>query len=127
MIEKRPLPIYSAAETVVDMASIKAAKAQLDLDFLVVPVAATPDTAERVLAVGSKPPWVWCDYALVSERTKPEGLVAALSWVLGDEDHPRATTTLDTMVSIFGPGTVEISAEQLAAEEQYRLYLSHQD
>lgn len=130
--ETRPLPIWAAERDQVDLAPIRKAKEALGLPFKVVPWwvpapdgrAGIPDF--RVLALGTRPPWI-CDYALVNGRGGDAGLQAALAWVLGDHEHPRATTVLDILSATFGPGVREISPEELEAEEKFRLYLTRQD
>lgn len=122
-----------------DLTPIKAAKARLeyerdhldgwrDLPDKIRPVAVAsssdlPNYLEtRVLAVGSRPPFL-CEYALVTERTSPEGYVRALCWVLGiSRIDEKATTILDTMTAIFGPGTREVTTEELEARKRLRDY-----
>lgn len=111
-----------------DLTPVKAAKAELDVDFTIRPVAVYEATdlpnylEDRVLAVGSRPPFL-CEYALVTERTSPEGYVRALRWVLGlAESDPKATTILDTLNSILGPGVREVPTEELEARERLRDY-----
>lgn len=117
-----------------DLAPVKAAKAALDVDFQVRPIAMPINgnsvpmleqfnyLTDRVLAVGSRPPFL-CDYALTSERTSPEGWQRALRWVLGVEpEDPKATTVLDTLTSIFGPGTREVSQEEIDGRQRLRDY-----
>jgi len=124
--DESALYIWSGEERA-DLAPIKAAKAALNVDRVVKPVGVTsieqlPSLDTRVLAVGSRPPFL-CEYALTSERTSPEGWQRALSWVLGiTVDDPKATTVLDILTSTFGPGMKEISAEELAAEEKMAAY-----
>lgn len=112
-----------------DLTPIKQAKQALNVDFTVKPVAVfsdgendLPDLNSRVLAVGSRPPFL-CDYALTSERTGPEGWQRALRWVLRlEESDPKATTILDTLTAAFGPGVREVSPEELEANQRLRDY-----
>ena len=121
----KPLPIYCPNREP-DLEKIKAAKLALDLPFKVIPEQAREATTERILAIDVKPYWL-CDYALVTDRTSSENLQAALRWVLTEEDHPRATTILDQLTSIFGPGTREIFPDELEAEERMRSYVNRTD
>lgn len=121
----RDLYIWSQ-EHPVDLAPIKAAKAKLALDFQVRPVAVTeasdlPAWESRVLAIGSRPPFL-CDYALTTPRTSEEGWLRAVVWVLGRNDDPKATYILDTLTAAFGPGVREISPEEQEARQRLREY-----
>ncbi|ACY35937.1 hypothetical protein CMP1-41 [Clavibacter phage CMP1] len=119
------LPIYWATDDH-DLSRIKAAKLALAIPYTVYPSAASASTDGRILAVGGHPPFL-CDYALVSPSSGPEGVQAALSWVLGDHEDPRATLLIDTLRHVFGPAVRELTAEELAAEERLRAYQQRDD
>lgn len=121
--EFRRLPIWhSEGLQAVDMAPIREAKAALDLDFKVKPAPARIDIDERILAIGTRPPFL-CDYALWSGKSGPAGLSVALSWVLGDHDDPRATTIVDTIQHFF-PGARQMTQEELDSERAMFVYLN---
>lgn len=103
----RPLQIMSGKLHADDWQRIRAAKASLDLPFLITPAKAVPGGVGRVLAIGVKPDFV-CDYAFVPD-TKSPGLIAAMEWALTDKEDPRAVTVEDMMKQIFGPETKEIT------------------
>jgi len=115
-----------------DLAPVKAAKLALNIERKVWPVdvrslADLPSLDSRVLAIGSRPTFI-CDYALTSERTSPAGWERALSWVLGVTEHDdKATTIEDVMVSIFGPGTRELSEAELESERKMAAYINGED
>lgn len=125
-----PVPFYIFTGndgTLADLAPLKRAKAALDLDVRIAPRMITQydrhrNAAERVLAIDVKPTWL-TDYALVTQNTSDEGWQRAVKWVITGEFDPKATTITDILVSIFGPGTREISEAELASEEAYRVYL----
>lgn len=107
------------------MERIKVVKQSLDLDFKVYPRHATSsEHYDRILAVGSKPPFL-CDYALIGPRSDSPGLAAALAWTLGLTEDDRATTILDTLNARW-PGTREISDEELASERALVAYLTEE-
>lgn len=122
----RFLPIWSA-EWPIDMERIKVAKQGLDLPFTVYPRHVTkPNEYERVLAVGSRPPFL-TDYALIGPRSDSDGLKAALTYVLGLTDDSRATTILTTLRALLGPEVREIMPDELAAEQKLVAYLTGSD
>lgn len=127
--------IWSGGEPA-DLAKVKAAKAQLESDEFnpwatplpkVRPVNCGPEgfgptLEDRVLAIGSAPPFL-CHYYLVGADAGLEEFVAAMAWVLHlqDEDE-RGTTLLDTMTAVFGAGTREVGQEELDAKQKLRDY-----
>lgn len=123
MSAPRALPIYVADDHVLDLAPIKAAKAALDLPYKVVPVDPADAPGSRVLAVGAKPGWM-CDFYLIAPQEAGERVQEALLWVLSDAHDPEATTVADTMLTIFGEGTREITAEELASERAWADYFA---
>jgi hypothetical protein len=125
--DERALFIWSG-DTAADLAPVKAAKLALGIEAKVKPVGVGKESPPprwdvRVLAIGSRPPWV-CDYALVSERTAPEGWERALAWVLGTHDDPKATTVDDIIHATFGNDAREIPPEELEAERRYGDYVT---
>lgn len=112
-----------------DLSPIKAAKAELDLPFKVVPSRAclpdTPPSDVRILAIDDKPDWI-CDYVLVSSRTSLEGMKDALRWVLTGEGAEIATSAAEALNEILGPGVREISQAELDSEKALRIYLGHE-
>lgn len=120
--QDRFLPIWTEDYAAVDMDRIKRAKAGLELAYVVYPRhATTGGEYDRVLAVGSRPPYV-CDYALISERSDHAGVTAALRWVLGEVEDDRATTMADVLSAIFGGSVREIPQDELDAEAALRAY-----
>lgn len=120
MTEWRRLAIYSPEP--VDLEPIKAAKAALGLPYRCVPTEIEEGTIEdRVVAIGERPPFV-CSYALVTERTTPENLQAVVAWALYEREDDRAMTVADCLGVIFGPGVVELTREQLEAEQRFSDY-----
>ena len=132
-VEPDPSLFIWAGGEPTDLAKVKAGKAALDDGITEVPkvrpVNCAPWGAEglnyledRVLAVGSKPPFL-CDYFLVGDDAGPEEFTRALAWVLGlVEDDERANLIIDTMTRIFGPGTREVPPEELEAQRKFREY-----
>lgn len=131
--DERPLYIWSG-DTAADLAPVKAAKVALGIQEKVIPFGLDkfgrkPDGTSislhaRVLAIGFRPPFI-CEHALVRETTTAEGFQRALSWVLGlTEVDPKANTVVDAMVAIFGPGTREVTREELESERKMVAYLS---
>ena len=109
MTETREILIYGKP----DMSKLKAAKASMGLDFLVVPRDAYDGFSGRVLAYDAVPPFL-CDYALVSHSTSTGGLVAALKWVLLGGDDPRATPLTKTLSNIFGGPVKELTTDEVS-------------
>jgi hypothetical protein len=106
MPEVRNLYIWGEPE----MSKIRDAKQALGVLYLVVPK--DGDEAgvfDRTLAWGDKPRRL-CDYALVGPKTPPDGLVAALRWVLEGADDPRATTLTNWLQEILDPEAKELDA-----------------
>lgn len=107
-------PLYISGNP--DMSRIREAKASMNLDFLVVPKPFTDaSSVDRILAWGA-PPKRLCDYALIGPKTSPEGVVAALDWVLLGTEDSRAMTIEKTLTDIFGFGVREL------APDEYREY-----
>lgn len=124
-VDERILWVWHA-DGPVDFSRIREAKAMLELPYVVRPALAFPGTPHRVLAIGSRPPFL-CDYALVGEATEPARLADAIGWVLGEREDENATTVLDMLLWIFGPGVREISFEELRAEKQLENYVLGRD
>jgi len=125
-------PLYIWSEGKADLAPIKAAKLALGIEAKVIPIGVAtlvdlPNLNARVLAVGTRPPFI-CEYALTTAGTSGAGWQRALSWVLGETEYDdKATTIEDIMVSMFGAGTREISAEELESERKMRAYVNRED
>lgn len=123
------LYIWSATRPV-DLAPLKAAKLSLPIDDTIKP--AYPQTPEdlpdfdaRVLAIGSRPPFL-CAHALVTPRTSMGGWVRALSWSLGITEHDdKATTIVDTLTAVFGPGVREVPPDEIEGMQRLRDYLEN--
>lgn len=121
-------------EGAADLTEIKKAKAGMNLDAKVVPMAVSktspPPAGARILAIGSRPPWVH-DYALVTERTSQAGLQRALAWCFGNHEDEKATTVVDILTAAFpanGHGRLkELTREDLEAEEKMRRYIGGED
>lgn len=97
-----PLPVHPPP-TEAQVQAIRAAKAALELPFMVQIVPAVPGSA-RVLALDEAPPWLG-DHALV---TRSENLPDALRWVLSEDVDPRASLVIDQLRSVFGNEVTEI-------------------
>jgi hypothetical protein len=131
-------PLYIWSQQKADLTPVKAAKAVLErIDGeigRVIPIAVKslsdlPDLDARVLAIGSRPPFI-CNYALVGERTSEEGFVRALRWIFRGPgwDDPKATTLDDILTAAFppDPGTGAmpqmVPVEELEAERRLRIF-----
>jgi hypothetical protein len=123
------LYIWSATRPV-DMAPLKAAKLSLPVDEVIRPLYPQapedlPDLETRVLAIGSRPPFL-CHHALVTPRTSMGGWVRALSWTLGITEHDeKATLIVDTLTAAFGPGVREVPPEEIEGMQRLRDYLQN--
>lgn len=130
--DERALYIWSGSVKA-DLAPIRDAKLALEVTELVKPFGVTsladlPDLDARVLAIGSRPPFI-CNYALCSENTSAAGWQRALAWVLGvNSVDEKATLIEDVLGSIFLPdhetGKMlrEITQEELDGEKRYADY-----
>jgi len=125
------LYIWSGGEPM-DLEKVKVGKAALDDGITEIPKVIPMNCGEwgadglswddRVLAVGSPPPFI-CDYFLVGDDAGHEEFTRALAWVLRIvDDDERANLTLDTMTGIFGPGTREVTQEEQDAHRKLREY-----
>lgn len=124
--------IWSGGEPM-DLQKVKEGKDALDDGITEVPLVRPVNCAswghddldyltDRVLAVGSRPPFL-CDYFLVGEDAGPEEFTRALAWVLRiAPDDDRANLMLDTMKRVFGPGVREVPDEELEARRKLREY-----
>lgn len=131
MIDERPLFIWAGGNPT-DLAKIKTAKEALDDGITEVPKVRPVNCSHwgadgltfdhRVLAIGSKPPFI-IDYFLVGDDAGPKEFERALAWVLQLVDYDeRANHVHDTMASIFGPGTREIPQEEQDANAKLRAF-----
>lgn len=100
-------------------AALVRAKETLDVDYLIMPVEAKASSRGRVVALKEKPGFL-CDFAWVSDPSNEYAVLAALDWALSDEFDIRATTVLDTLKSIFGRETRELTREEHAFESLSR-------
>lgn len=118
------------AERPVNMEPLKAAKLSLPIDETIKPqypqsLVDLPDLDTRVLAIGSRPPFL-CAHALVTPRTSMGGWVRALSWSLGITEHDeKATTIVDTLTAAFGPGVREVPPDEIEGMQRLRDYLEN--
>lgn len=101
------------------MAALRAAKAALDLPFLITLCPAVPGGPARVLALRQPPPFL-CDYAPIADPDNPAAVRAAMEWALDDtRDDSRASLVLDQLVAIFGMGVREIPWEKKQEEDRW--------
>ena len=94
---------------------VKSAKAALELDFLVLPMAAHAGCNGRVLAIGSPPPFL-TDHALIRDPRNAEAMMAGLKWAITSIEDSRATLKVDMLSQIFGAEVKEVPMEKLAFE-----------
>ena len=107
MSETRPLAIWGEPLPG-DMELLKAAKAALDLPFLIAPVLAMPGGPTRVLALRSLPGFA-CEYALIKDPSNPEALLAGMRWVLDPSvEDTRASGYGDWLSAVLGDDVVEV-------------------
>ncbi|MDF2915886.1 MAG: hypothetical protein K0S70_103 [Microbacterium sp.] len=123
--------IWAGGEPI-DLAKVKAAKAELDDGITEVPTVRPVNCGalgaqgltfdDRVLAIGSAPPFL-CDFFLVGEEAGPEEFTRALAWVLNIVEHDdRANAMGDTLKAVFGPGTREVPQEEIDAKRRLHEY-----
>jgi hypothetical protein len=105
--EVLPLPVYPRKPVGDDLRLLKEAKARLGVDTKIVPVDAVIGSPGRVLSFREKLPWLQ-DYALVANPTI-ESVEAALKYVMGLNDDPRAMTVVKQLEQVFGKGVKEIT------------------
>jgi hypothetical protein len=91
------------------MELLKQAKASLKSTILIQPVDAVPGSPGRILALREPLPWL-ADHALVKNPTL-ESITAALSYCMGLNDDPRATTVIKVLRETFGEETREIATD----------------
>jgi len=89
--------------------SVRAAKAALDLPFLVKPQPARPG-AKRILAT-QVPGWA-CDYAIV-RGDDPDSWGWALEWSVTDKVDSRSTSMAQWLSAQFGAEVRELMPEPL--------------
>jgi hypothetical protein len=112
------LPILAEKLSPGDWEAIRAAKASLDLPFLVKPVPAVHGSPGRVLAIGKKPDWL-CDGAYISS-TASKGLAAAIEYVLTDKNDARGFSVLSMLQDILGPDVREITDADIRSTDNGR-------
>jgi hypothetical protein len=108
--ETRPLAIHPWPASRDDLERLRAAKVQMDVDWLIQPSRPTSGGTGRILGWGQVPPWVR-DY-LVIDPTDPEDIKQGILWAtdnwVGDD---RAVTVTDILSNIFGGEVVELEEE----------------
>ena len=102
-----PIPVYPRKPSGPDLDLLKQAKQALKSNTLIQPVDAVPGSPGRILALREPLPWL-ADHALVRNPTL-ESVTAALSYCMGLNDDPRATTVLKVLKETFGEETREIA------------------
>ena len=112
MSDVMPIAVWPNKPVLHDMEMLKKAKANIKTDIKMIPVDAVPGSPGRILALRESPPFL-CDHALVRNPTV-ESLTAALSYCLGLNDDPRATTVLKVLKEAFGEETREIANDSNA-------------
>lgn len=101
-----PIPVYPRKPSGPDLELLKQAKASLKSSILIQPVDAVPGSPGRILALREPLPWL-ADHALVKNPTL-ESVTAALSYCMGLNDDPRATTVIKVLREAFGEETEEV-------------------
>lgn len=90
-----------------DLSALRAAKEQMDVDWLIQPHRATDARLGRILAWGQVPPYVR-DYLLI-DPTDISDIQQGIMWAtdnwVGDD---RAVTVTDILSNIFGGEVVEL-------------------
>lgn len=113
-----------------DMASIRAAKAQMDVDYRVlvkVATLASCGVSGRVLALREAPDFLTA-YAMVKNTDNLEGLAEAIHWAVTRVVDNRASTIADRLTEVSGKTVTEMTMEQLARENiSTNLKLHHND
>jgi len=119
-----PLPIWLAEGDQLDMEKLRAAKAALELPYRIKPVDALRPGDSRILAVGTRPPWL-CDYYFIAPTASAEVWQAALRWVLGEVDDDWDATTVIDILSAMSHGPVRlIPQEELDGEAKFHDYVN---
>ena len=103
-----PLPIWGVPQPG-DMEALRAAKASLNLPYLIVPCAAVPGSPTRILALREPPPFI-ADYrGSIDPQNDPE-LAAKMLWALDDSiEDPKASLVIHQLRAIFGPEVREVT------------------
>lgn len=115
----RPLCLWPYPAPPEQMALVKQAKTRLGLDFMVLPEPAVPGGDERVLALGSLPPFL-CEAALVKDPTNAQSIENALRWVLTAPDGDnRGFGYVDYLGVIFGPGVKDLGTEVIEPKVRF--------
>jgi hypothetical protein len=97
----------------------KRAFVSLNLPHSVRVVGAVPGGPYRVLGLGALPPFV-CDAAPVLDPTNFESVQKAMRWVLcAPEGDQSGYLVLDYLVSVFGPGVVELEPEDVEQKVRF--------
>lgn len=113
-----------------DMASIRAAKAQMDVDYRVlvkVATLASCGVSGRVLALREAPDFLTA-YAMVKNTDNLEGMAEAIYWAVSRVVDNRASTIADRLSELAGKPVTELTMDQLARENiSTNLKLHHKD
>lgn len=106
--------VYPYNESTV--ASLRAAKAQMTVDYQIVSKEAQWGAQRRMVAF-QYVPWVVTDgIAYVNGNTTPQGVAAAIHWAATGEFDSRVSTAEQQLSKIFGKEIHEITREQIAFE-----------
>ena len=134
MSDLKILWIWHRPNDTVDLDAIKLAKMELEVEYKVVPRDLTEysfmnewELDERVLAIGTRPPWI-VDYFLVAENGSSQDWMNALSWVLGEtEDDWEATSVIDILTALL-PGPVrQLSDQEITDQKRLSDYQNRRD
>ena len=98
------------------VANLKAAKAEMGVEYLIVPKQAQPGCGARVVAF-EPVPWIVMDsIAYVTDSSNFEALKAAINWAATDVYDKRALTVIRQLETFFGKGVKEVTDSQLKYE-----------
>lgn len=116
--------------TEADRALIRAAKEQMDVEYLILPKVAqigSCGVSGRVLALRETPPWI-TNYAPVVNPENQQGLMAAIHWACTKIEDARAVSAERMLSEIMGKAVTEVSMDQLAYENaSTRMKLHYSD
>ena len=98
------------------LAALKQAKAELDLDYLIKPVPAVPLPPRPILAFEA--PSVIGEYALIRPGWSVQNVKAALRAVLEEPEHPAIATVAHQLSRILGREVKELKGEDDASDER---------
>lgn len=108
MTDLLPLAVWGNPEPG-DLEALKAAKAALQLPYLIVPVPAVAGSPTRVLALRSAPPFIADFMGVRDPQAEPERLIEAMRWALDPRiENKSASLIVEQLQAVFGPGLREI-------------------